>query len=252
PKRIICIRHGESIGNVQADAYATIPDNAMPLTEQGRLEAREAGAKLRDIVLPGESVFFFVSPYCRTLQTLEGLKEGGDFNDSNLHWTMEDTNIREQEFGNFQDPVQIQKDMHTRSAFGRFWYRFNNGESGADVYGRVTLFLGTLYRWMDNCNRRKFDNYVVVAHGLTIRLLLMRYFRWSIEDFEKVWNPHNCALWVLEREQTCGEYQLVNPQDVKYGDTGPLPDWLCRSSTDRSDASPQLGLLERIATSSNL
>ena len=40
----------------------------------------------------------------------------------------------------------MERDMKTRRAFGRFWYRFPNGESGADVYLRVTLFLGTMFR----------------------------------------------------------------------------------------------------------
>lgn len=40
-----------------------------------------------------------------------------------------------------------------RARFGRFWYRFDGGESGADVYDRVTAFLESLYRIMENDNR---------------------------------------------------------------------------------------------------
>merc|ERR1712226_892386 len=107
--------------------------------------------------------------------------------------------------------------MQTRNAFGRFWYRFPNGESGADVYGRITLFIGTLFRWMDNHNKTKFDNYVVVTHGLTMRLFMMRYYRWSIEDFERVWNARNCEMWIMELRST-GEYELSNPEVFRYGD----------------------------------
>lgn len=36
-----------------------------------------------------------------------------------------------------------------RSKFGRFYYRFPDGESGLDVYCRVSSFIGTLFRFAD-------------------------------------------------------------------------------------------------------
>ena len=39
-----------------------------------------------------------------------------------------------------------------RDEVGKFYYRFENGESGADVYDRVSLFYDTLYREMDSVN----------------------------------------------------------------------------------------------------
>ena len=36
--------------------------------------------------------------------------------------------------------------MNERREFGSFYYRFPEGESGADVYDRVTDFLGSLNR----------------------------------------------------------------------------------------------------------
>lgn len=227
PKRIILLRHGESCGNVDAKAYATMPDNAMPLAPNGQEQARQTGRRIREII-DNESAFFFVSPYRRTLETLKYIREGGQFLDTREYEVMEDMNLREQEFGNFQDPEQIELDMQVRNAFGRFWYRFSNGESGADVYGRISLFLGTLYRWMDNTNKNKFDNYIIVTHGLTMRLFMMRYFRWSIQDFEQVWNPGNCGMWILEREANSGEYELKNSEELRFGDGNGLPDRMLR------------------------
>ena len=40
------------------------------------------------------------------------------------------------DFGNFQDAEGKQKEKAERLRFGRFFYRFPNGESGADVYDR--------------------------------------------------------------------------------------------------------------------
>ncbi len=47
--------------------------------------------------------------------------------------------LREQDFGNFQDS-DMAMNMRERQRFGRFYYRFPNGESGADVYDRLTIF----------------------------------------------------------------------------------------------------------------
>ena len=32
-----------------------------------------------------------------------------------------------------------------------------------------------------------------------MRLFLMRFFHWNVDQFENVWNPENGAMWVLER-----------------------------------------------------
>ena len=41
---------------------------------------------------------------------------------------------------NLQDAEGKQKEKAERLRFGRFFYRFPNGESGADVYDRMTIF----------------------------------------------------------------------------------------------------------------
>jgi broad specificity phosphatase PhoE len=52
---------------------------------------------------------------------------------------------------------------------------------------------------MDNLNRNAASNFLIVSHGLTMRFVLMRYFRWSVEVFDQVWNPSNCEIWCLEK-----------------------------------------------------
>jgi len=43
------------------------------------------------------------------------------------------------DWGNFQDPGEVEICQIERRRFGHFYYRFPNGESGADVYDRVTV-----------------------------------------------------------------------------------------------------------------
>ena len=61
--------------------------------------------------------------------------------------------------------------------FGSFYYRFpDGGESAADVYDRVSSFMESLYRhWKEN--EGEVENYVLVIHGVTANVFLMRFFQ---------------------------------------------------------------------------
>ncbi|KAJ8906896.1 hypothetical protein NDN08_003380 [Rhodosorus marinus] len=213
PKRIVLVRHGQSIGNVDKNVYKSIPDNKLSLTTRGYEQALEAGKKLKATV-QDETTLFFTSPYVRTKQTLQGILVGGNFDESKIS-VREDSRLREQEFGNFQDPGDWERVAEERRRVGRFWYRIPEGESGADVYDRVTIFLQTMYREMDAVRPRNqpLENIVIVSHGLAIRLFCMRYLHWTVEEFDQVWNPHNCESWTLEKTND-GRYELVTPIQI--------------------------------------
>ena len=49
PKRIILIRHAESIGNVDSSVYAHVPDNKLDITERGRQQAYVSGVNVREL-----------------------------------------------------------------------------------------------------------------------------------------------------------------------------------------------------------
>ena len=42
-------------------------------------------------------------------------------------------------------------------------------------------------------------NVVIVTHGLALRLFLMRWFQWSVHDFELSRNPDNCELIIMNK-----------------------------------------------------
>jgi len=79
PDRLVLIRHGESLGNVNSDLYGEVPDNAMPLTDFGWEQAYAAGRVLKDEILKDlqegdcSRVHFVVSPYVRTVETFNGI-----------------------------------------------------------------------------------------------------------------------------------------------------------------------------------
>jgi broad specificity phosphatase PhoE len=145
--RIILLRHAESLGNVDELAYCRIPDHALPLTARGEEQARAAGPRVRELLGPGP-VAVFVSPYVRTQRTLE-LLELGDL----VQRKVAEPRLREQDWGNLQDPVEQEIQKLKRHEFGHFFYRLAHGESGADVDDRVAAFLSSPCRTPDSVRR---------------------------------------------------------------------------------------------------
>lgn len=180
PQRIILVRHGESEGNIDEGAYTRIPDSKIALTDVGWKQAVLCGKKIRKIIENDDvddwQVYFYVSPYRRTLQTLRGI--GMAFEQERIAGVREEPRLREQDFGglvflalillllhvffsvmfllsyqavasyyfssfmecagNFQNRERMQLQKAARIRYGRFFYRFPNGESVADVYDRIT------------------------------------------------------------------------------------------------------------------
>lgn len=218
PKRIILIRHGESTGNEDASAYTTTPDWRIPLTPQGRTQATTTGEALHRLIGTKERIAFYYSPYIRTRETLTGLRE--HLNPSQIISVREEPRISEQQFGNFQNEEEVSAAKLERHNFGRFYYRFPSGESGLDVYSRVSSFIATLFRdWRQYSNAGKdLDNVnvVIVTHGLCLRLFLMRWYQLGVEEFEETYNPENAQMIVMRKRVVDGlRWFEVNEADRK-------------------------------------
>ncbi|XP_027350590.1 phosphoglycerate mutase-like protein AT74 [Abrus precatorius] len=230
PKRIILVRHGESQGNLDTAAYTTTPDHKIQLTAEGIAQARLAGARMRHVMAREGSrnwrVYFYVSPYARTLSTLREI--GRSFSKKRVIGVREECRIREQDFGNFQVPEHMNLIKETRQRFGRFFYRFPEGESAADVFDRVSSFLESLWRDID-MNRLNHDpsddlNLIIVSHGLASRVFLMKWFKWSVEQFELLNNFGNCEFRVIQLGSG-GEYSLaIHHTDKELLQWGLSPD----------------------------
>ncbi|WP_086671465.1 phosphoglycerate mutase family protein [Amycolatopsis pretoriensis] len=206
--KMILLRHAESLGNVDELAYTRIPDHALPLTEKGRREALAAGPEIARL-LDGERPAVYVSPYLRTRETLRLLDI-----EASCERLLQEPRLREQDWGNLQDPADQEVQKARRNEFGHFFYRLPFGESGADVDDRVAAFLSDL-RLRDESHP---ETVLIVSHGLTLRLLCRRLFGWSIELFESLSNPGTC------------EYRVLSESDGKWALDRPFAQW--RASPD--------------------
>ena len=210
PERIIIVRHGQSAGNADKTIYQAVPDYALPLTEIGKAQALAAGLAIQRLLAtshaydPAQHVQFYVSPFWRARQTYEGISQPFP-----NHTKREDPRLREQEWGHLRN-ANATKELETlRDAYGRYFYRLQDGESGADVEDRITTFLDTVHR---DFEKRNFPtNVIMVTHGFTARIILKRWFHLTTEQFEKMANPPNCGFFSLRLE-----HHLHSVYDGKY------------------------------------
>lgn len=76
------------------------------------------------------------------------------------------------------------------------------------------------------------DPHILV--GITIRLFLMRYFKWTVSYFHKLHNPHNCQILMMKKRAN-GKYILApHAYDIDLGTTPPFQRQLDLSVYDRS------------------
>ena len=208
PNKIILIRHAESEGNADRKIYSSKPDYKLALSEKGKLEAQKAGKNLKEII-HNSSIQVYCSPFYRTRETWNIIKE--ELNSNSINYK-EDPRIREQEWGHFRSFELNEEIVKERDEFGLFYFRIPDGESGADVYDRVSDFVGSMFR---NFQKKDFAEIVVlVTHGMTLRIFLMKWFYWTVEEFENLKNPKNCEIIILEKNKN-DKYQLISELEKK-------------------------------------
>jgi hypothetical protein len=92
-----------------------------------------------------------------------------------------------------------------------------NGESPADVYDRLGSFVENLHRDFQNPDFP--GDLVIVTHGMTMRVLLMKLFNKTVDEFEAWVNPTNCTVWKLEYDDLTGlnfDFSTIKKREIKH------------------------------------
>jgi 2,3-bisphosphoglycerate-dependent phosphoglycerate mutase len=221
--RIHLVRHGLSQANLDLAVNRRMPDHAVELAPQGHRQARKAGDFLaRHIAGIGPEseggfhhrrVRLLISPYTRTRQTAEGVKEG--LRKQGLHFDeREDNLIREQSFGLFDGLTrpELEKKYPDHYAHyqkhvcfeGEFYASMPLGESRSMVCDRIRGAFGTILRDMSGRHMPPVTDMIVVSHGVSIRCFLKEWLHLPWEWCEKSTNPHNCSITTIEGEMGRG------------------------------------------------
>lgn len=196
------------MGNVDPAIHATTADHAVPLSERGREQAREAGRRIAAHyaaqATPDETrhVRLWLSPYRRTRETADAIAEtAGTWITDRVEHVL----LCEQQFGLFDglsDDEMLARFPHEKAYFdlqcrfgGKFWARMPQGESRFDVAQRIHQAFGTFQR---DAVQHGIRDLVVICHGVTLRAFVMMWCHLSPEWFEAEPNPQNCAIRAID------------------------------------------------------
>lgn len=183
------------------------------LSPEGVRQGQITGGRLPKCGIPPPRVIY-VSPYVRTLQTLDAMIEGG-FNTHGVK-IVHDDRIREQEHGLsllyndwrvFQSIHPEQRIFH--ELMGTYWYKYPQGESVSDVRNRIRLFTNTLIR------EHAGEDVMLVSHHLTLLSIRANFERLSPEEFirlDEEEKPVNCGVTLYRcnpKRGSNGKLELV-------------------------------------------
>lgn len=195
--KIFLVRHGESEHNVDRFRMAHTHDSKHNLTELGRNQAKNTAQFIKEFV-KGRAALFS-SPYLRTMETAKSihalLPKETPFYENPL--------LREWELGNLYDfnnrSPEAKKEF---KAAGKFYFRYLNGESLADVYLRSSLFMQTVVQRLER--QQRYENLILVTHAAFIQMLLAFLLNSPVDELEKFDPVENAS--VIAVQEIDGDY----------------------------------------------
>lgn len=185
PSRLWIVRHGQSAGNVAAEAahranLARIDvaerDVDVPLSAQGEHQAEAVGGWFASLPAGSKPEVVLTSPYRRARQTAEHIRAAGGLAHDTARSSI-DERLRERELGILDRLTRAGvEEFHPEQAamrrhLGKFYHRPPSGESWCDVILRLRSAVDTMV--LQHAERRV----LIVAHQVVV--LCLRYL---IED----------------------------------------------------------------------
>ena len=202
PQPIFLFRHAESIAAVDETLQEDLPDAELPLSPAGVKQAEEAGRLLMQEA-KAERFELWVSPFLRCLETAQAMLRGTMLPQSMWPKIRVDVRLRDQDTGVFEERTRtltIKEEKRRRWEYGAFNYRFESGENGAEVFGRVDSFIGSFVRFYQRRTPAESGKIaVIISHGVVLRLFLMRWLRLSVPWLHVTRNLAHAEWALLQR-----------------------------------------------------
>lgn len=233
PERILIVRHGQSAGNVAAEAaqlagHLTIDldlrDTDIALSELGERQAAALGDWIASLPANEQPTVLLVSPYKRALQTAaialekfqrfqeaevskDGSAAAGNSGKPAPIQMIYDERLREREFGivdrltkkGIVEKFPFQAELYER--IRKFYYRPPGGESWCDVILRLRSVMDTL------SNEYAGERVMIVCHGVVV--LCFRYL------FERMTEEQILAIDRDNLIANCSVTSYVNSENPK-------------------------------------
>lgn len=233
PSRLWIVRHGESAGNVAADAAhgagsARIDiaerDVDVPLSARGEQQADAVGRWFANLPAGERPETALTSPYLRARQTSDRIRAAGGLTESAPD-SLVNERLREKELGildrlmwtGVEELYPEQAEMRLR--LGKFYHRPPSGESWCDVILRLRSALDTVSLHQGE------KRVLIVAHQvvvLCLRYLIEEMTEAEILAIDAAGDVANCSVTEYAfqpREGTTGKLALV-----RYNFVAPVAD----------------------------
>jgi probable phosphoglycerate mutase len=199
--KVYITRHGTTEWNIKRILQGWGDSN---LTEDGIMRAIKLGEKLQNVKFD----MIYSSPQNRALETAKLIR-------GNRNIKIETTvNIRELGFGIWEgmciDDI-ANKYPEEFSIYNNDPVRFvpMKGESYEELFKRINIFI-------DEIKSKKYENILVVTHGVTIKALIANIKGLPLEEFSKLPVYTGTALNIVELKEDKMEFIVEN--DVSHLD----------------------------------
>jgi broad specificity phosphatase PhoE len=220
PAQVVWIRHGESVGNIEARRAGEAGDVRLnlefrdadtPLSDVGERQAAAVGAWWRDLPSDERPDVVLSSPYRRALDTARGAVAAAG-------WELEvrtDERLRERDLGAFDGLTGsgirelYESEAQRRERTGKLYYRPPGGESWCDVALRVRSLFTT---WQQELTGRRVAVFSHQAVIMCARMVIERLGESELLDIDRGEPLVNCSLTTYE--STRGGLVLVQANDT--------------------------------------
>lgn len=233
--RIVLVRHGESLGNVDPLAYGRVGDPHIPLTEEGQHQVLATGDFLASYYqahpMEGRSHPQAVdtSTWMRAVQTEEAATR--HLPAGLIRFERHDS-LKEQSFGIlYREHTRCGTRLKNILRRAAEEYRNNpfeavppQGESPAMHYQRVQVFIQKL---RDDAQLNGITDRLIVAHGATNRHIITSLLGWPPNAWKHIENQGNGDVTLLQIGDQGASlrkiYDGVKRQTVDHNPVLPLP-----------------------------
>lgn len=194
---LILVRHGETEGNVQQLWHGAMDS---PLTARGQLQVGATAAQLVELDQTYRVAAFYVSPLPRAQQTAAAIAKTIN------RQPIIEPGLREFDLGAWEGRTFL--DLRDNENLWERWrqdphFMPPQGESPRSFHARVLATIQHL------AAQHPAATVLIVTHGGVICNVLAAWLGSGPEDWRH-WEPHNCAITLLQGEGTQWQGLLVN------------------------------------------
>jgi broad specificity phosphatase PhoE len=199
-KRIILVRHGQSLEDIDPTMHNIKSGRVAELTEIGRSQVNELGLSLQEKLKRSDKLLVYVSPALRAQETWAILSTQID---SSVK-VQTDQRIRNLNWGNItlENRATVEAQRYETGVLN---FTFPEGDHTPDYVNAINDFLESVVVPFKD---KEFDvsTLFFITHGFALRVILKYLLALSDKDFRWLRNPPNCYMVELVYSSTTDSF----------------------------------------------